>query len=364
MYDHPTTFSGGLEKSRPRRRPYDNGRRTQGSTLKAEGNAQRLLTPFQLSALSFRLDGLGPRRLIRAFCRTVLLFLLVLADTGCTYLRLKPPEPPPAPAVRNLTAVRENLEAADESSAHLLLTEIGRVNVPGFDGPIWRVAYRPLQAGLKQVLILAGLHGNETAGVDYVLALIQGLSTTTPPDLMCDIDILPLINPWGWVHDRPYAPSGIDIADDFTRFDSHEARIVRRFLREKRYDLVLDLREDPRVMGFYLRQYGMGSSRASAAAVDRVRGAGYPIENDPNRFLQRPADGIVDIPLWRLRVWPLSRHLTMGGYLRRNMSANVLTVITPAVRPLADRIAMQRLAVETLLAACAEPQGEAEAHSK
>ncbi len=258
----------------------------------------------------------------------------MLADTGCSYLRLKPPEPPPAPAVRDLTAVRENLGAADESSAHLLLTEIGRAKVPGFDGPVWRVAYRPLQAGLKQVLILSGLHGNETAGVDYVLALVQGLGTATPPDLMCDIDILPLINPWGWVHDRPYAPSGVDIADDFTRFDSHEARIVRRFLREKRY------------------------------AVDRVRSAGYPIENDPNRFLQRPADGIVDIPLWRLRVWPLSRHLTMGGYLRRNVSANVVTVITPAVRPLADRIAMQRLAVAALLAECAEPQRGAQARSE
>jgi aspartate-semialdehyde dehydrogenase len=54
----------------------------------------------------------------------------------------------------------------------------------------------------------------------------------------------------------------------------------------------------------------------------------------------------------------------MGGYLRRNMSANVVAVITPAVRPLADRIAMQRLAVETLLAASAEPQGYTEAHSK
>lgn len=288
----------------------------------------------------------------------------MLTAAGCHYLRPQPPEPPPAPAVRNLAGLRASLEAADESSAHLLLTEIGRVNAPGFDGPVWRVAYRPLQAGLQQLLILAGLHGNETAGVDYVLTLIQGLSTTTPPDVMCDIDILPLVNPWGWVHDRPNAPSGIDIAEDFTRFDSHEARILRRFLREKRYDLVLDLREDPRATGFYLRQYGMGRSGASAAAVDRVRSAGYPIASDPSRFLQRPADGIVDVSLWSLRVWPLNRQLTVGGYLRRNVSANVVTVVTPPALPLADRITMQRLAVATLLAECAAPQRRARTHAE
>jgi len=295
--------------------------------------------------------------------QTILLVLLMLAGAGCGHLQLKPPQPPAGAAVRSLATARDILQTADEASAHMLVTEIGRVNVPALDGPIWRVAYRPLQTGLRRVLIVAGLHGNETAGVDYVFTLIQRLSAAGSPVASCDIDILPLINPWGWVHDLPSTPSGTDIADDFARFDSHEARVIRRFLRMKRYDLVVDLREDPGAAGFYLRQYGMGSSEASARTVDRVRRAGYPIENDPNGILQRPREGIVDVPLWSLRVWPLSRQLTIAGYMRRNVSAKVVTVITPAALPLADRIAMQRLAVEALLAECSESKAETASYS-
>jgi hypothetical protein len=301
---------------------------------------------------------------LRRLGKAILLVLLLLSGGACTHLQPKPPDEPDAPAVRNLETVREILQAADAASAHLLLTEIGRVNVPAIEGPIWRVAYRPFQAGLKQVLVLAGVHGNENAGVDYVLALIQRLSSAKASITSCDIDILPLINPWGWVHDRPSAASGIDIAEDFTRFNSHEARVIRRFLREKRYDLVLDLREDSAAKGFHLRQYGMASSQASARTVDRVRRAGYPIENDPGRIILKPSDGIVDVPLWSLRVWPLTRWLTLGGYLRRNVSTSVFSIITPARLPLVDRIAMQGVAVEALLAEHAESKSETAAYPK
>jgi len=282
------------------------------------------------------------------------LFILMLSGGGCHHGRLNPPTGAAAPAVRDLMAVRERLQAADAATAHLLLTEIGRVNLPPLDAPIWRVAYRPFQTGLKQVLVLSGLHGDATAGVDYVLTLIQRLSAGPVSAAPCDMDILPLVNPWGWVHDSARTPDGIDIAADFNRFDSHEARVIRRFLREKRYDLVLDLREDPHATGFYLRQYGMGHLPASARIVDRVRRAGYPIENDPNGIWLKPRDGIVDVPLWSLKVWPLTRQLTISGYMRRNVSNSVFAVVTPARLPLTDRVAMQQAAVEALLAEYAE----------
>jgi hypothetical protein len=291
----------------------------------------------------------------RAFRQALLVVLLVLAGEGCTHLRLRPPQPPAAPAVRSLTAVREVLQAADAASAHLLLTEIGRVNVPGFDGPIWRAAYRPFQPDLKRVLIIAGIHGDEPAGVDYILELTQRLSAGASPAPPCDIDILPLVNPWGWVHDQPSSPAGVEIADDFNRFDSHEARAVRRFLREKRYDLVLGLREDPQANGVYLQQYGMRGSQASTRTVDRLRIAGYPIESNPVPFLLKPRSGIVDIPMWSLRVWPLTRQLTIAGYMRRRVSDAVFSIVTPSALALEDRIGMHRVAVEALLAEHIEP---------
>ncbi len=294
--------------------------------------------------------------------RATALFVLMLSCGGCAFLPLKSPENTGAPAVRDLTTVQKILQTADAASAHLLLTEIGRVNAPGFDAPIWRVTYRPFQAGLKRVLLLSGLHGSETAGVDYVLTLIQRLSSTPGSAALCDMDILPMVNPWGWVHDGPFTTGGIDIADDFTRFDSQEARVIRRFLREKRYDLVLDLREDSHAKGFYLRRYGMDSPPASDRMVDRIRRAGYPIESDPNLMLLKPRDGTVDIPVWSLVFWRLTRQLTIGGYMRRNVSSGVFTIVTPASLPLDDRIAMQKMAVEALLAEYAESKNQTESY--
>jgi hypothetical protein len=294
---------------------------------------------------------------------TLALSILILSCEACSFLPRGRPERTDTPAVRDLTPVREMLEAADADSAHLLLTEIGRVAAPGWAAPIWRAAYRPFQADLKQVLILAGAHGNEAAAVEVVLTLIQRLGSASGSTARYDMDIIPIANPWGWVHDGPFTPAGIDIAYDFTRFDSHEARIIRRFLREKRYDLVLVLREDPHATGFYLRRYALDAVDGSTRMVDRMRKAGYPMESDSGWNLFKPQNGMVDVPLWGLTYLRLTRQLTVGGYLRRNVGSVVFTVVTPANLPLADRIAMQRMAVEGLLAEYAAPRNHPEPNS-
>jgi hypothetical protein len=298
--------------------------------------------------------------MIMPLLRAAAIFLLVLSGGACAHLPRSRPVGIDAAAVRDLGPVQAVLESADGASAHLLLTEIGRIAYPGMDAPIWRVAYRPFQPDLKQVLVLAGTHGNETAGLEAALALIERLRSAPGSDTLYDLDIIPLINPWGWVHDRPLTQAGIDIADDFNRFDSREARIVRRFLRGKRYDLVLDLREDPRAAGFYLRQYASGRIEAAARIIDRMRAAGDPIESNSDRVLLKPQNGVLDVPGWSLAVMRWTRRLTMAGYIRQNVSNMVFSVVTPANLPLPDRVAMQRVAAEGLLAEFAGPADPAE----
>ena len=290
-------------------------------------------------------------------------FVLALFGGGCSHLQRSPAVDADPVAVRSLDGVRALLQSADSASAHLLLTEIGQVAGPGPETPIWRVAYRRFQEGLKQVLVIAGTHGNETAGVEAVLALVEGLRSTPGPAAGYDMDIIPMVNPWGWVHDRPFNRRGIDVAYDFSRFESHEARIIRRFLREKRYDLVLDLREDQAAAGFYLWQYATSGLEASTRIIDRLRTAGYPIENDPDPMLLKPRNGIIDMPSWGLKFVRLTRQRSIAEYLRQFVSSGVFTVVTPAALPMADRIAMQRMAVEGLLAELAEPNNRPEPFS-
>jgi hypothetical protein len=283
--------------------------------------------------------------------------LLVLACAGCGWVRLlRPQTEAHAAVVRDVGPVRTALQAADEASAHLLLSAIGHTNTPGVELPVWRMVYRPFQPDLRMVLLLAGVHGNETAGVECVLQLVARLASAAPASAPYDLDIVPLLNPWGYVHDLASAPGGVDIGSDFASFDSHEARILRRFLREKRYDLVIDLREDAGAEGFSIWQYGPPDTTVARRVVAQVRAAGYPIEHSAAVAFLRPQDGVVDAPMWGLTILRLTRRLTIAGFVRgEGVSALVFTVVTPAGMPLGDRTAMQRMAVDTLMDAYGVP---------
>jgi hypothetical protein len=216
------------------------------------------------------------------------------------------------------------------------------------------VVYRPFQANLKRVLVLAGAQGDAIAGVEYLLDLVRILAAAPPDSVAYDMDILPIVNPWGYVFNLPANRNGVEIASDFSTFDSPEARVVRQFLREKQYDLVIDLREDPDAAGFFVWQYGLADENVSARIVSRIRSAGFPVENDANLILLKPRNGVVAAPMWGLTLLRLTRRMTLAGYVREDASSVVYTIVTPQRLPLAERIAMQRIAVETLLSAYGE----------
>jgi len=280
--------------------------------------------------------------------------MMMMACSACSYLRWHEPDSAAYPAVRDLAPAQQTLRAADEASPYVLLTVIGRISYTDFEAPFWYVAYRPFQAGLKRVLILAGIQGGGIAGVDYLLDAVGDLSATAPGSVACDMDILPIVNPWGYVFNLPFSRNEIDIGRDFATFDSPEARVIRRFLRAKQYDLVIDLREDPDASGFSVWQYGLSDDNVSARIVSRIRSGGFPVENDTGLLLLKPRDGIVAAPMWGLTFLRLFRQLTLAGYVRQNVSSVVYTVVTPQRLPLADRVAMQRMAVETLINAYRE----------
>jgi hypothetical protein len=282
--------------------------------------------------------------------RLAISILALLSCGACAYLRSTHSYGAGAAAVRDLAPIQQQLQSADAASAHVLLSDVGRVNYPDFTAPLWYVAYRPFQPDLKKVLVLAGVHGDAPAAVDYVVDFI-GLLAVAADAAGCDMDIIPVVNPWGYVHDLPLNRNGVEIDRDFAEFDSHEARILRRFLREKRYDLVIDLREDPEADGFYLWQYGLPDEAVSSAVVSSVQAAGHPIENDSSLVMLRPRNGVVAAPMWGLRFLRLFRQLTLAGYIRQRVSEVVYTVVTPSRRPLAQRVAMQQMAVEMLLKA-------------
>ena len=276
---------------------------------------------------------------------------LLAATVSCALWR-----PAPAPygeevkAVRSLEPLRQRLEAADAASANLLLTDIGRNDYSGFTSVFWRMVYRPFTPGLKRVLIVAGTRGNATADVECALELIDALRAAPAPGSLFNADILPVVNTWGWVHGLSRNQEKVDIDQDFGSFLSREARTIRRFLRGKRYDLVVILREEADAAGFSIRQYGLETTAVAERIVAEIRSRGFPIEHRAGELWLSPQEGILSVPRWRLAAMDRMGSLSLPGYARRHVSAVVYTVVTPLALPLSDRIAMQRAAVDALSA--------------
>ncbi len=289
------------------------------------------------------------RRLLRGGLRRLGFALSAWAAISCSLPFLPDPalrtglEP-----VRDLSAVGRAIERADAASPHLLAVEIGRVTAGEFQAPLWYAAFRPFRSGRPRALILAGTRGEDRAAVQAALDLLRDLAAAPQEFSGWDLDLLPLLNPWGFVHDQPGNAYGIDIDRDFVQFRSAEARLLRKFLREKRYDLVVELREDAGARGFAIGWTGAEDPSASARLIARMRQAGFPVASDTLFFLG-PKEGVAHTPLWGLRVLGWFRQATLAGYLRQRVSPAVCALVTPREAPLEERIAMHRLALAELL---------------
>ena len=253
--------------------------------------------------------------------------------------------------VRDLSDAKKNIQASVSDSAYLSFEEIGNVEYDGFKAPIWCVSFEGEKPVSYKVLINAGIHGNEPAGVTFVLQLLKQLVKNPFPHRCIAIDIIPMVNPWGWVHDIRYNQDGIDINRDFSTFDSQEARIMTDFLEDRHYDLMLDLHEDPSASGFYIYQYGIEDKKIAENLIDAIGNMGYPIEDDVRMVILKTENGIIDAPMWGLQYMRITGQLTLSNYYRLNNSRRVYTVETPTSLPMADRMTMHRTAVDVLITA-------------
>jgi hypothetical protein len=267
----------------------------------------------------------------------------------------RPPYAGPMPALRDLPAFTAELRRLAASDSRFVLDEIGAVSYPGFDAPLWRLAFRCGAPYAGRVLINAGIHGNEPAGPACVLSLARDLAADPQRHAGWDFEFIPLVNPWGWVHDTRYNQEGIDINRDFACFRSQEARIVRDSVAGRSFDLMLDLHEDPSAEGFYVYQYGRPDRSSSERVVAAIRQAGYPIEEHVSMVILRTEEGIIDAPMLGLYYMQAIGQLSIANYYRLNASRRVFTVETPTRLPEADRLGMQRTAVDMFITDTSPP---------
>lgn len=290
---------------------------------------------------------MGRHQLLKSI-QTAFLFITILLLLSCASghrkqftKRLKP--------FRNIESVEQRIKDAVTNSIHLSIQEIGRVTYKEFQEPVWLICFRCNENSKLPILLTGSIHGNEAAGAEYIVNFVEALSQHPERYPDQSFHMVPIINPWGWIHDTRFNQNGYDINRDFVSFSSQESRIIMNHTKKKRYSLMLDLHEDPSAKGFYLYQHGQKNKTISEMVTNGIRQMGYPLEEDTRKVILKSEDGIIDIPIWGLWYMRLTYQLNIANYYRLNNSDHVFTIETPTDVDIQDRVRMQEKAVAILI---------------
>jgi len=278
---------------------------------------------------------------------TRITLLMVAMLVACVSGHRKPFDETHEP-VRDLSALEQRLKKAVDVSDSLSMQAIGLVEYDGYQAPVWLIVFDPRADAQQPIFINAGIHGNEPAGVEYATRFVENLSQYPQRYPRHMFHIIPLVNPWGWCHGIRFNQEGIDINRDLASLKSQEARIVRKYIANKAFLLMLDLHEDPSARGFYLYQYAARDKSAGHRITGEIHRMGYPLEQDVRMAILKTKNGIIDAPMWGLWYMNLTRQLTLANYYRLHNSTAVFTIETPTTMDFDDRLLLQATAVDRL----------------
>lgn len=102
------------------------------------------------------------------------------------------------------------------------------------------LSVRSRSSAQKTLLVLAGVHGNEHAGLLAVPRILERWSSER-----VRLVVVTPVNPVGAAELSRFNGDGYDINRDFVRFDTPEARLVRDVYDRERPDFVVSLHEGP-----------------------------------------------------------------------------------------------------------------------
>lgn len=146
------------------------------------------------------------------------------------------------------------------------IEQLAEVSYAGRKHPVlWLRSRAP--AARKCLLVLAGVHGNERAGLVAVPQFLDQFDSDA-----VRLSVIAPVNPVGAAELSRYNADGYDINRDFVRFDTVEARAVRRVFRMERPDFVISLHEGPQDATFMFTNRFVRDDSAKRILVDIERG--------------------------------------------------------------------------------------------
>lgn len=252
-------------------------------------------------------------------------------------------ETTPRRKVRSYAALVDRVRRAVAKNPAWTVSEMAVLEYPPGRYPLMALC-RSAGPGAPRLSISAGIHGDEVAGVEAALRLLES-------DLRfasLHLTVLPCQNPFGYAHDTRFNGSGLDLNRQFDKPESpaQETRALRRFLLRSAPKLVVECHEDADADGFYAWEIKRpGRPELGRAVVDRVA-AFAPVTKVRSiegcfvtRGVAHPTAGRIS----RIGGWSHTYLLFQNG------APHCLTPETPSSFPLEDRVNMHLTAIRTAL---------------
>lgn len=214
------------------------------------------------------------------------------------------------------------------------------------------LSVRTRSAAPKTLLVLAGVHGNEHAGLLAVPRILERFDLRERGSERVRLVVVTPVNPVGAAELSRLDGAGYDVNRDFVRFETPEARVVRDVYDRERPDFVISLHEGPQDATFMFTNRHVDGALARTL-LDALAAEGTVLaEKDYFGLRLRPPGLSSSSPASRAVEWLWARTLGMKATIAYSQDRGIPEIVLESSWRLPDEGARVRAHV-TLVTAVA-----------
>ena len=225
---------------------------------------------------------------------------------------------------------------------------MGEFQAEGRAYPMFYLLMGSATPGRKNVMVDAGIHGDEPGGVEAALRFVEQNACNDELLSRFAFTVFPCNNPVGWERNTR---ENIDIIDLNRQFKAGnaapEARIISRALRGKCFDLLFEMHEDIDSHGFYMHEIAEDPAQyVGEKIIESLRACECPIDEDEQIEGAPAHGGLIRPQAVRFR----KTRLPLAIYAWRTCGGHVITVEPPVSKlSMEERVRVQLRALTIAL---------------